>query len=111
MTASCRSWVALQIVSKARKCCGQRLGAVAIRDGRAEHLADFQRLRHQHRRLVGAPDTDQVDVGIETRGARRAKTGDEGLAVAAVTDVVADDPGFGLVEHDEVAAARKLQRL
>ena len=110
MTASWRSWVALQIVSKARKCVAAPLRR-SDPHGRAEHLADLQRFGHQHRRLIGAADALQIDVGIEARRARRPEPRDEGLAIAAVPDVVADDRGFVLVEHDEVAAARKLQRL
>ena len=42
--------------------------AVAVRHRRAEHLADLQRLGHQHRRLVGAADALEIAVGIEAGG-------------------------------------------
>ena len=67
MTASCRSCVALQIVSKARNRAAQLGVAVAVAHRLPEHLADLQRLRAEHRRLVGAADALQVHVGIEAR--------------------------------------------
>ena len=68
MMASCRSCVALQIVSKARNRAVELLVAVAVAHGAAEHLADLQRLRAQHRRLVGAADPLEMQVGIEPGG-------------------------------------------
>ncbi len=40
--------------------------AIPVGHGLAEHLANRQRFRHQHGRLVGAAHTDQVLVGIES---------------------------------------------
>ena len=39
--------------------------AVPIAHRRAEHVADLQRLRHQHRRLVGEADALEVHIRIE----------------------------------------------
>ena len=76
-TASCRSCVALQIVSNARKCAASVAVAVAVRHRRAEHLADLQRLGHQHRRLVGAADALEVDGRVEAGRRDRAEAGQE----------------------------------
>ena len=55
-TASCRSCVALQMVSKARKRVRELGLAVALAHRLAEHLADLDRFGAEHRRLVRAPD-------------------------------------------------------
>ena len=85
--------------------------AVAIAHRLPEHLADLQRLRHQHRRLVGAADAREIDVGIEAGGRRLLEAREKRRPIAAPTDVVADDRGFVAVEDDQIAAARILQRL
>ena len=112
ITASCRSCVALQIVSNARKRDGQLGVAVAVAHRRAEHLADLQRLRAEHRRLVGAADalrdrgsgSNPGDGGVlEARQERRR--------VAAGPDVVAHGVGFVAIEDDEILPAAGVQRL
>ena len=93
-TASCRSCVALQIVSNARNTLGQLRLAVPFPHRRAEHLADLQRFGLEHRRLIGQPMRCQVDVGIEAGRHRVPEAIEKGAAIAAVSDVAADEARF-----------------
>ena len=81
--------------------------AVPVDHRLPEHLADLQRLAHQHRRLVGAAD--------RARGARSGSKPGETASpkcarnagrIAAVADEVAHHVGFVFVADDEVVAAR-----
>ncbi len=99
--ASCRSWVALQIVSNARNRCGRLAFAVAVRHRLPEHLADLERLRTQHGCLVRAPDAVKMPIGIEVRRDGVLEPLEEGRAIAATPDVVACQRCFSPVEDDE----------
>ena len=110
-TASCRSCVALQIVSKARKCVADR----RRRSGRASP-------RRPSRRSPATP-TSASSSGWRSRRASRSvsglKPGETAPAKRArnasrsppCADVVADDRRLVAIEHDEVAPLRILQRL
>ena len=39
--------------------------AIALEHGRLQQLAELERLRHQHRRLVGETDALEIAIGIE----------------------------------------------
>ena len=111
-TASCRSCVALQIVSNARKRVASAGLAVAVR-----HRAAATSRRSPATRSSASSSgwrsrcASRCAIGIEARRDRLAETRDERGRVAAVTDELADDVGFGLVAHDEVVPARILRRL
>ena len=94
MTASCRS--------------GR---AVAIGHGGAEHLADLERLRREHRGLVGQADPAEVLVGVEPVGHRAPEPLEKRRPRTAMADVIADDLRFRAVEDDQVPAVPILQRL
>ena len=84
--------------------------AVAGANRLAEHLADRERLAAEHRRLVGAADPLEVQVGVEAGRDRvaellRAARSRSGAPVAA-GDEVADPCRLVAIEHDEVVAAR-----
>ena len=99
------------MVSNERNCAASAASPYRAAHGVPEHLADFERLGHQHRRLIRAPDAGEVAVRVEAGRGRIRETVEEGGAVAAATDVVADDLRLAAIEHDEVAAARVLQCL
>ena len=63
--------------------------AVPLEHRRSQHLADRQRLGHQHRRLVGEADALQVAIGIEARRGGRREPLQKRVAIAAVPDVIA----------------------
>ena len=44
---------------------GQFRFAIAVGHRRANHVANLQRLGHQHRRLIGEADALQITLGIE----------------------------------------------
>ena len=110
-TASCRSWVAEQMVSNDRKCSATALGAVAALDAAADLLRDRQRLAGEHGGLVGDPDALQVPRKVEARRRRLRESGSDRARVAAALDEVADDPRLVHVEQDEVPPARVLHDL
>ena len=85
--------------------------AVPIDHRLPEHLADFERFRHQHRRLVRAAHALEVPVGIESRRCRLGEPSEERPAVAAIADVGADVAGLGAIEDDEIPAVGILERL
>ena len=105
-TASWRSCVALQIVSNAWKWSASAAVAVAVEHRRLQHVADLQRLRHQHRRLVGEADAaagrDRGRSPARRRLPKRARNASRSPPPA---DVVADDGRFAVVEDHEVAPA------
>ena len=84
MTASCRSCVALQMVSNALIALGERFGAVAVGHGVAQHRGDFERLGHQHRGLVRHADVPEILVRVEPGRDGLAEPRHERVAVAAV---------------------------
>ena len=111
-TASWRSCVALQIVSNARKRSASAPSPYRSRHRGPEHLADLQRLRHQHRRLVGQADAFEVAVGVEPGRRRVAESRQECGRVAAAADVTRTHASASsAVQHDQVPAARKPERL
>ena len=111
MTASCRSCVALQIVSKARNRSGQRRHAVPIGHRLPHRLGNLERLRREHRRLVRQADARKVAVGVEPGGGGVGKAREEVGAVAVAADVIAHRVCFAAVQHHQVPAVRILKGL
>jgi hypothetical protein len=53
----------------------------------------------------------QVAIGIEAGGGRPFEPRQQGRCITAVSDEVADDPGFRAIEHDKVSAVWILESL
>ena len=87
------------------KMFGKRRLPVAIDHCGLQHVADFERLGHQHGGLIGESDAYQIAVGIEPRRHRLSKVTKKGARDAAVPDVVAHLGRLSAVEHDQEPAA------
>ena len=70
-SASCRSCVAPQIVSKKRKCLVEVGLAEFLSHGRLEPALDLLGFASQHGGLVGDADGLQMDIRIKAFGDRR----------------------------------------
>ena len=78
--------------------------AVRARDGRADLLADRQRFPGQHRGLIGNADSLEVCLGVEPGRNGAGKRLHERRGGKAAFDVVAQQPSFAHVAHDQVVA-------
>ena len=65
-------------------------GAVAVEDGLLEAALDFLGLRFEHGGLVSDADATEMEVGVKALGEAAFEAGEEGSAVTAMADVVAD---------------------
>ena len=83
----------------------QRRGAVAGEHGLADHLADGDRLAHQHGGLVRQADAPEIAVRVEAGRAGVPERCRELLAAGASADHVAQQPGLLRVEDHDVAPA------
>ena len=109
-TASCRSWVAEQMVSNERK-WRRRVIAVAADHALPDLLGDRQRFAREHRGLIRDPDPVQVAGEVEARRDGGGEPQAQRLGVAALLDEIADQPRLRHVQHHEVAAAGILHHL
>ena len=83
---------------------GADRGAVAIEDGLLEAALDFLGFGFEHGGLVGDADATEMEVGVKALREAAFEAGQEGSAVTAVADVVADGFDIGEGEDDEVVA-------
>ncbi len=112
--ASCRSWVAEQIVSKLRTCSGGGGLAVAPDHAAAHVLGDREGLAREHGGLIRETDPDQVGAKIEAGGHRLPEPGLQrgGIAgLGAALDPLAHQPGFFPIEHHQRTASGILEDL
>ncbi len=99
-SASCRSWVAPQIVSKKAEVRG--VAAVAVLDGRAQAARCTSRSRRGAWSSGSRPRHGEGSGRDRIPMMSRLRIDAEIRLVAAVADVVAHEIGLGEVEHDEV---------
>ncbi len=85
--------------------------SVAVAHGRPEHFPDLERLRTEHRRLVGATHALQVTVRIEPRRGAVLEARQDLRAAAAGPDIAAHDRRFVTIKNDQVSAATRMQGL
>lgn len=78
--------------------------AIAGGDGVANAALDLLGFAFEHGGLVSDADALEMEVGIEAFGDGVGEALQEGCAIAAVADVVADGVGFIECEDDEVVA-------
>ena len=97
-SASCRSCVAPQIVSKKRKFAV----AVPRADRRSNSRLDFLGLAPQHCRLVRHADALKMDVGIKAGRMRTLKMPEKGGLVSAVADIIANTIRLIEIEINEI---------
>ncbi len=90
---------------------GQARVAVSVDHSRADHLADLQRFRHEHRRLIGQSHPLKVCDGIESRRARGAQDRLKPVDADTASNEVAEDVGFVTIQDHHVAPLRRQQRL
>ena len=83
---------------------GADRGAVAIEDGLLEAALDFLGFGLEHGGLIGDADATEMEVRVKALREATSEAGQEGVAVAAVADVVADGFDIGEGEDDEVVA-------